>query len=75
MGTPVHKIEWEPQVATPGKRLICKEVPGWPKLAWAAVTKRGSDVVAVLHGPCVETSPDWCAEAVWAAIFPRAILT
>jgi hypothetical protein len=56
-------------VATPGKRLICKEVPGWPKLAWVAVMKLGSDAVSVLHGPGVETGPDWCVEAVWAGDF------
>jgi hypothetical protein len=54
---------------SPGKRLICKRVPGWPKLAWVAVTKLGSDAVSVLHGPCVETNPDWCVEAVWAGDF------
>ena len=48
------------------KCLICQEVPGWPKLAWAAVTELGSDTVSVLHGPRVETNPDWCVEAVWA---------
>jgi hypothetical protein len=56
-------------VASPRKRLICQEVPGWPKLAWVAVSKLGSDAVSVLHGPCVETNPDWCVEAVWAGDF------
>jgi hypothetical protein len=56
-------------VATPGKRLICEEVPGWPKLAWVAVMKFGSDTVSVVHGPCLETSPRWCVEAVWAGDF------
>jgi len=50
-------------------RLTFREVPGWPKLAWAATMTRGADAVSVLHGPCVETRPDWCAEAVWAGTF------
>jgi hypothetical protein len=56
-------------VASPGKRLICQEVSGWPKLAWVAVLKLGSEAVSVLHGPCVETNPEWCVEAVWAGGF------
>jgi hypothetical protein len=53
-------------VATRAKRLICNEAPGWPKLAWVAAIKLGSETVSLLHGPCVETRPDWCVEAVWA---------
>ena len=33
--------------------------------------KRGSDMVSVLHGPCVETRPDWCVEGVWAGDFSK----
>jgi hypothetical protein len=56
-------------VTSSRKRLICQEVPGWPKLAWVAVLKLGSETVLVLHGPRVETNPDWCVEAVWAGDF------
>jgi hypothetical protein len=65
----VTRLHGEPRVRSSGKRLICKEVPGWPKLAWVAVTKLASDTISVLHGPCVETNPDWCVEAVWAGDF------
>jgi hypothetical protein len=58
-------------MASSRKRLICREVPGWPKLAWVAVMKPGSDAVSVLHGPCVETGRNWCAEAVWVGNFPE----
>jgi hypothetical protein len=58
-------------VARPGKRLICNEVPGWPKLAWVAAMKLGSGTVSVVHGACVETHPDWCMEGVWAGEFSR----
>jgi len=54
---------------SPAKRLNFEEVPDWPKLAWAAAVTRGSTSVSVLHGPCVETNPGWCAEAVWAGKF------
>ena len=53
-----------------GKRLTCRRVSGWPKLAWVATMNLGSDTVSVLHGPCVETNTDWCVEAVWAGDFP-----
>jgi hypothetical protein len=56
-------------VRSPAKRLIAKKVSDWPKLAWVAVTKLGSDEISVLHGPCVETNPEWCVEAVWAGDF------
>lgn len=56
-------------MVAPGKRLICKEVSDWPRLAWAAVIKRDSGTVSVLHGSCVETHSDWCVEAVWAGDF------
>jgi hypothetical protein len=58
-------------VPSRGKRLICKEVPGWPKLAWVALVKLGSETVSVLHGPCVETHSNWCVEAVWAGDFSK----
>jgi hypothetical protein len=58
-------------MASPRKRLFCREVPGWPKLAWVAVMKPGSDTVSVLHGPCVETNRNWCVEAVWPGDFPE----
>jgi hypothetical protein len=51
------------------QHLVCIEVPGWPKLAWVAAMRRGSDGVTVFHGPCVETAPDWCVEGPWAGRF------
>lgn len=54
---------------SPARRLICTEVSGWPKLTWVAVVELCSTRVSVLHGPCVETSPNWCVEAVWAGDF------
>jgi hypothetical protein len=65
----IHEFEEESYVPSPGKRLICKEVPGWPKLAWAAAMELGSGTVSVRHGPWVETHSDWCVEAVWAGDF------
>jgi len=58
-------------VPSPGKRLICKEVSGWPKLAWVAIVSLRSGTVSALHGPCVETNPNWCVEAVWAGDFSK----
>jgi hypothetical protein len=59
------------RMALRAKHLTCTEVPGWPKLAWLATLKHGSDEVAVLHGPCVETGRDWCMEGVWAGDFAQ----
>ena len=50
-------------------RLVPTVVPGWPKLAWVASFVEGSEEIRVLHGPMVETSPDWIVEAVWAGDF------
>jgi hypothetical protein len=42
------------------------EAPEWPPLAWLARCHAGSSTVAVFHGPRVETTDEWFAEAVWA---------
>ncbi|HXV87318.1 MAG TPA: hypothetical protein VD793_11485 [Gemmatimonadales bacterium] len=42
----------------------------WPPLAWLARCDGGQAHVLVLHGPRVETCPDWFAEAVWAGSYP-----
>jgi len=44
-------------------------VRSWPRLAWLARLRRGQPVVEVLHGPGVETRPDWFCEAAWDAAF------
>lgn len=40
----------------------------WPPLAWLATCQPG-DAAEVMHGPRVETRPDWFAEAVWEGDF------
>jgi len=50
-------------------RLTPRCVPGWPKLAWVAVCRDGSEDVVVRHGPLVEVREEWIAEAVWAGAF------
>ena len=47
-------------------KLDPKLVPAWPKLAWVARFPHRADTITVHHGPCVETTRDWCVEAVWA---------
>jgi hypothetical protein len=49
--------------------LRSKEVSDWPKLTWVATCSEGSREIQVFHGPCVETHPEWCVEAVWAGTF------
>jgi hypothetical protein len=46
-------------------RLACREVSGWPPLAWLARCTPGQDAIAVYHGRRVEVGPEWFAEAVW----------
>src|SRR5712671_3254479 len=46
-------------------RLRYHRIDSWPALAWLARCQRGSDVVDVMHGPRVESTPDWFCEAVW----------
>ena len=53
-------------------KLDPKPVPAWPKLAWVAKLRPGADKITVYHGPCVETSRDWCVEAVWAGKYEQA---
>ena len=50
-------------------RLMPKSLPQWPKLAWLAVFQDGSRTIPVYHGPMVEVSEEWVAEAVWAGTF------
>ncbi|MGB2753732.1 MAG: hypothetical protein WBD75_03675 [Phycisphaerae bacterium] len=52
-------------------KLDPQPVPAWPKLAWVATLRPGADKITIYHGPCVETSRDWCAEAVWAGEYAR----
>ena len=46
--------------------------PRLPRLAWWARLLRGSNRVALRHGPWVETHGDWFAEAAWDGPFTRA---
>ena len=50
-------------------KLRHKKIHNWPKLAWVAVFSNGSETIDIYHGPMVETSDDWCVEAVWAGEF------
>lgn len=50
-------------------RLSFELQPHWPKLAWDASCRRGSEVVVVRHGPAVETRRDWFCEAAWDGEF------
>jgi hypothetical protein len=59
-------------VAATATRLICKQVPDWPRLAWVAMVRRHLETVWVLHGRCVETTPTSCVEAVWPGKFHEA---
>lgn len=52
-------------------KLFFKKIHKWPKLAWVASYSEGSTNITVQHGPCVETSEDWCAEAVWAGDYKK----
>ncbi|MCC6610736.1 MAG: hypothetical protein IT515_13815 [Burkholderiales bacterium] len=44
-------------------------IPEWPPLAWLARCEKGSDCVAVSHGPQVESTDDWFCEAAWAGSY------
>ena len=52
-------------------RFLQKLVPTWPKLAWVAVCEEGADEIIAFHGPMVEGSEDWIAEAVWDGKFEK----
>lgn len=51
--------------------LSFKQILKWPKLAWVASFRQGSNNITVLYGHCVEIGPCWCAEAVWAGDFKK----
>jgi hypothetical protein len=46
-------------------RLSYRLANSWPPLAWLARCHHGSEVIEVLHGARVETTPEWFCEAVW----------
>lgn len=50
-------------------KLLTKVIPNWPKLAWVASISAKERELTVLHGPMVETTDRWIAEAVWAGDF------
>jgi hypothetical protein len=47
-------------------------MPEWPPLAWLACCGPGEATISVRHGPRVEVTPDWFAEAVWADQYAAA---
>ncbi len=47
-------------------------MPEWPPLAWLACCRSGAATVAVRHGPRVEVTAEWFAEAVWADEYAAA---
>lgn len=53
-------------------RLLCRDVSGWPPLAWLARCTAGQDTVAIYHGSRVEVGSEWFAEAVWADAYAEA---
>jgi hypothetical protein len=52
-------------------KLDATLVRQWPKLAWVAIVSDDSCDADVLHGPCVEANPQWCAEAVWSGEYAQ----
>ncbi|HUT57305.1 MAG TPA: hypothetical protein VNA25_05465 [Phycisphaerae bacterium] len=52
-------------------KIVPRMVEEWPKLAWVATFQQGSRGIQVWHGPMVETSDHWLAEAVWAGDFAQ----
>ncbi len=52
-------------------KFTFREITGWPKLAWVAVSPDKSDTLEILHGSCVEVTDDWCVEAAWAGPFAQ----
>jgi hypothetical protein len=40
-------------------RLSYRLANSWPPLAWIARCRHGSEVIEVLHGARVETTPEW----------------
>jgi hypothetical protein len=44
-------------------------VDEWARLAWVARALDESDRIEIMHGPKVETRPEWFCEAVWPGPF------
>jgi hypothetical protein len=53
-------------------RIEYTAMPEWPPLAWLACCRSGEATIAVQHGPRVEVTPEWFAEAVWADEYAAA---
>jgi hypothetical protein len=51
------------------RALSATVISGWPKLAWVGVLDKGSGSVEAVHGPCVETAPEWIFEGAWPGRF------
>ena len=47
-------------------RLLAREVPGWPPLAWLA---RCGEDIELFHGPRVEAGEGWVFEGAWTGGF------
>jgi len=52
-------------------RLRYVQLDHWPPLAWLARCGRGDTCIEVYHGPKVETTAEWFAEATWAGPYER----
>lgn len=52
-------------------KLIFNSIPAWPKLAWVAKFEQGGKDISILHGSDVETTEQWCVEAVWAGDYQK----
>ena len=52
-------------------KLIYNRIESWPRLAWVAELKQGLEKITIFHGSDVETTEQWCVEAVWAGDYSR----
>ncbi len=53
------------------RRIIAKEMPKWPKLAWYAEWNKHDDSIRVFHGDAVEVREDRFFEGVWDGDFEK----
>jgi len=49
--------------------LAYKEIAQWPKLAWVAKHRKGTEKIVIYHGSMLETHPEWAVEGVWCGDF------
>ena len=51
--------------------MTSRAVSQWPRLAWVVTFEQGTNEMLLFHGPMVEVSDQWAAEAVWDGEFTR----